>query len=246
MKKQLISTLTNIGITDHEAKVYLAALSLGPATVLQIARTSGIKRTTVYTVIDALKHKGFIYHETKGWKQYIRAVHPEKLEDIFDARRETFKKNLPELAALYNLPPHESAITYYEGLSAIKSMYTETLDELKPGDDYFIISDTAQWLSLDKAYGEKIAKRRADMKLNLRLLVKDTPEAKKYMKLDKKYGGPMKLLPKDVSFHSAVTITRHKMILQSLVPPISAIVVQNKSIIELQRQIFLLLWDSIR
>lgn len=246
MKKQLISILSNIGLTDHEAKVYLAAVSLGPTSVLQISRAAKIKRTTVYSVLESLKQKGCIVYETKKWKKYFRAVHPEQLEVVLDERREAFKKSIPELSALYNLPPHESSLVYYDGISAIKSLYTEVMAELRADDEYFVISDTDQWLSLDKPFTLKVAKQRAAIGLDMRLLVRDTPQARKFMKLEKMYGGPMKLLPKHVAFRSGLTLTPRKMILQSLVPPVGAIVIENKMVIELQREMFLLLWDSIQ
>ena len=56
--EKLQSILKNIGLSETEAEVYLASLSLGPTTILKIARSSGVKRTSVYTIIDALKEKG--------------------------------------------------------------------------------------------------------------------------------------------------------------------------------------------
>ena len=47
----LAKILIDLGLTENEAKVYVAALSLGPATILKIAQAAAIKRTTVYFVV---------------------------------------------------------------------------------------------------------------------------------------------------------------------------------------------------
>ena len=52
--EKLLTILKNIGLSETEANVYLTALSLGPTTILKIARGSGVKRTSVYDVVSAL------------------------------------------------------------------------------------------------------------------------------------------------------------------------------------------------
>ena len=81
----LLTTLTTLGLTDHEAAVYLAALSLGPATILKIAKAAEIKRTTVYSVIETLKLKGLVSVEVKGFKSLFVAEDPTKLETILES-----------------------------------------------------------------------------------------------------------------------------------------------------------------
>ena len=63
---KLVNTLINMGLSENESDVYLTALSLGPCKVSDIARNSGIKRTTVYSVMEALKKIGLIVIEQRG------------------------------------------------------------------------------------------------------------------------------------------------------------------------------------
>ena len=73
---KLIHTLESLGLSENEAKVYYAALTLGPASILNIARAAGIKRTTVYSVVEALKQRGLMVLEVKGFKQNYVAQDP--------------------------------------------------------------------------------------------------------------------------------------------------------------------------
>ena len=101
--EKLTNILENLGLTENEAKVYLASLSLGQSTILKISRTAEIKRTTIYSVIESLKQKGLMKIEIKGWKKLFVAESPEKLDVMIKNRREELKSSLPEFLALYNL-----------------------------------------------------------------------------------------------------------------------------------------------
>ena len=59
-KNNLVEILKEIGLSEHESAVYFTMVSLGPSPILKIARASGVKRTTIYSVIDSLKEKGLV------------------------------------------------------------------------------------------------------------------------------------------------------------------------------------------
>src|SRR5438552_2037104 len=145
MKKlDFIAYIQDLGLSENEAKVYLAALALGPSTVLKISREAGIKRTTTYAVLETLKARSLIIVEIRGFKSLYVAEGPEKLEQMLELKKERFKEILPELKALAELKGGESFIKYYEGVAGVKTVYDHILDDLKPGDDYVVISDMEQ------------------------------------------------------------------------------------------------------
>lgn len=68
--------LQNLGLSEKEAKVYTTSLELGPDTVQNIAKESGINRATTYVQIGTLKEKGLISEFEKGKKTYFVAESP--------------------------------------------------------------------------------------------------------------------------------------------------------------------------
>jgi HTH-type transcriptional regulator, sugar sensing transcriptional regulator len=119
---KLTQTLNTLGLNEKEARVYLSAITLGPTTILNIAKNSGLIRSTVYSVIETLKEKGLINIEINGWKKLFVAESPEKLEQLLELRRQEFKKHLPEFMSLYTLEQNESYIRYFEGKQAVRSV----------------------------------------------------------------------------------------------------------------------------
>ena len=71
---ELIQTL---GLSEQEVAVYLAALELGEAHIQDISRKSGVKRTSIYNFIDALKERQLLSEIKKGKRKLYSAVSPQ-------------------------------------------------------------------------------------------------------------------------------------------------------------------------
>ena len=137
--EKIIEKLQDFGLDSNEAGVYLASLSLGSTTILKLSQQSGINRTTVYEVVGALEKKGLMKKEIKGLKTVYAPEPPERLEKTLEAKKANLMELLPELQGKYHLKGKGSSIKYYEGLTAIKNVYDELLQELRPHDFYYVI-----------------------------------------------------------------------------------------------------------
>jgi sugar-specific transcriptional regulator TrmB len=200
---KLLASLTQFGLDENEAKVYLAALALGQTTVLKISKNTGIKRTTVYEIVSALTQKGLMKKEINGLKTLFVAEHPGRLENTIDTKRAALLRVLPELEGLYNLKGTESSLKYYEGLAAIKNIYDEVLNELKPHDFYYAISNIDEWQSLDEDFffGKHVEKR-ANLRLETRLIFIDSPLAKRRKETERNFNEEVHFLAKISIFTS--------------------------------------------
>lgn len=241
----LIDALTNFGLSDHEAQVYFAALSLGPTTVLNIARSALIKRTTAYSVIESLKQKGLMNVEIRGLKKFYVAENPEKLEKIMEYRKGIFKDLLPEFTAIYNLKTGQGFIKYYEGLESIKSIYENLLKDIRPHEDYMILSDTEKWVNADKEYFMDFTRRRGKLPINIRLVLQDTPTARQFQKQEKNYNYRIKLLPKNTVLNTNLVVIPKRVVIHQLTPPVLAIIIENKNVIQMHKEMFEIIWRSI-
>ena len=87
--------LQKAGLTENEAKVYLACLELGTTTVLKINRQTGIKRATIYLLLDALQKKGLIKKVPKKSTTLYAAEDPKKILYKLEENLRDFKDLLP-------------------------------------------------------------------------------------------------------------------------------------------------------
>ncbi len=244
--QKLLEILKNIGLEESEAQVYLSALSLGPTSVLKISKASGLKRTTVYGIIEDLKIKGLMSIHLKGLKQFYVAENPEKLEVVLEARQREFSATLPSFIALQKLQGTESTLKYYTGLESMKKIYTDTLREIKIREDYFVITNQEKWFDLDPDFWIKnYIEKRAKLNIRTRLLFQDSKTAREHKKFEKNFNEEVKILPSNTDLNVDMILLPNKMIIVELIAPYMTLIIENKSIIELNRQMFNLLWDSI-
>jgi hypothetical protein len=81
--------------------------------------------------------------------------------------------------------------------------------------------------------------------LYVKILLVQSKTAKEYKKTEKNFHEEVRLLPPESKIETNFIITPRKIIIQQMIEPIMAIVVENKSIINLQSEIFKILWNFI-
>ncbi len=237
--------LINLGLSEKEAAVYLSSLALGPTTVAKIAQHSKINRTTIYPLINSLQSKGLFSLEIRAWKKFHVAKDPKQLKILMEDRKRELEEELPNLLSLYNFTGNESSIKYYEGIEAVKSIYLSLLKSIKPRESYLVIADIEKWINLDKRFFQKFIEKRGKLNIDIKLILQDSQEARVAHKNQKNFNTQVKLLNKDNTFSANIIITPQKTIIQQLVPPIMAIIVENKNIISMYQDIFYALWERM-
>jgi len=241
-----VESLKDLGLEENEAKIYFASLSIGPSTIQKIANTAGIKRTTVYDLVSSLKQKGLMNIEVQGLKKKYTAEDPHKLESIIEARKLRFQSLLPEFSALYNLQGGESFIKYYEGVEAVKGVYESLIRDIKPNEDYLVLANPSDWLNLDSEFFLDFLHRRAKLPIKIRMMFQECELGHKWKKMEKNFNSKVKMLPKEAAFKTNLILTPQRILLHQLTPPVIGIVIENKSVIQLHKEMYEIIWNSIQ
>lgn len=119
----LDKTLQQLGMSEKQALVYLAALELGKATALSIARKSELKRPSVYVTLEELMHKGFIKRVPKGTTTYYIAEDPTSLLNQIDSQKKQLVNIMPVLKAMHHASAQKPQIKYFEGREGVREAY---------------------------------------------------------------------------------------------------------------------------
>lgn len=127
--KDLKEILAEYGLSDKESSVYLAMLELGPASVQDIAKKSGVNRATTYVMIESLKRRGLMSTFEKGKKTMFVAESPDRLKRLVEKdmnfikeKQERLQEALPSFLALYNSSAQDKPIVkYFEGEEGVKT-----------------------------------------------------------------------------------------------------------------------------
>ena len=124
----LEKSLIRSGLTKPEAKTFLAALELGEASATQIAAKAGVKRPSVYLILETLKAKGLINTFKKRGKSMFYAEDPRVIERQLEERKQAVQDVLPELLSLANTLTKKPKIRYYEDDPGIEEIFKDMLN----------------------------------------------------------------------------------------------------------------------
>lgn len=236
--------LTEIGLNENEAKVYLACLGLGLVTVAQISLHTEIKRTTVYNIIETLEQKKLVSFVLDGLKKKVQAVDPNLLNGLIDGWKDKLNLLLPSFLELQASDFLNSKITTIKSHNEIKQEYKKLLEELEPKSLYCGIGNQDKWLELDhKFYAEFIAKR-AKLDLKIKFILTDGVIGNYYYKHQKDFGMEMKLF-QQTDLNVSFVLTAKKLFIHELNKPETLIIIQNSDVIGFMRVVFGWLWKSI-
>lgn len=248
-QQHLLRTLSEIGLTEKEAVLYLASLQLGPGTVLQLAKASKLKRTTIYSVIESLISKGLMIEELRKFKKVYTIERPEKLEVLLDQKRAILHQTLPELSSLFNFQEGESSIKFYQGIENIKEVYESLLRDIRSGEEYMIFSAMKKWYDSSPTYFQDFTERRAqlsrDLGFRIRLIVEDSPIARQHKKIERVLNETIRILPSQTSLSTNMVIIPKKVVIHQLTPPVNAMVIENRHIVKMNQEIFEIMWNSL-
>ena len=161
--------LIEYGLTPKQAKVYLAALQLGAASVQDIALAAKTERTNAYDAIEALITKRLMSASSEGKKKIYLAEPPQILNNLLREKQEHLEYILPELESLYNVSEHKPKIRYYSGIEGYRSVYEDTLTcKSKLLFGIYSVKDITDVLGV--AYVDEMVERRVRAGITLRII----------------------------------------------------------------------------
>ena len=233
--------LQEVGLSEKEAKVYLACLQLGEASILQLAKKSGLKRPHVYNVTESLSALNLLSKTQKENKTYFIAEDPKRLKDFINRREEKINQLLPSLKALFNVPRGtKPKIKIYEGKQAMEGVYKEFPDY--PEILFFGVSAE----KLSNAFPEVLKKilaefrrRKTKIKELYNYSDKDIHFAKKNVSRYYK----VKFIPKELHFYGDSAIYGNKIVIISL-DNLFMVTIESDDVVNNFRTLFELAWNS--
>ena len=243
---ELEQQLQKIGLSDKEAKLYLALLSAGPVTAREVAHLAKINRSTTYVILESLVKKGLVSSIEQNKIRKYSSVSPERLlSHIEDQIREytsmvgQVNSMLPQLKSIYTGIGPKPKIQYFEEAEGIKTVYEDTLTSNETIRAFASIDD------MHEALGESFPAyyhRRAAKKIHIKSIHPDTTASRERMKHNKKEAREGLLIPQDkFGFTPEINIYNDKIAFMSLTEK-HAMVIESKELADALRKIFDLAW----
>ncbi|MFP8966899.1 TrmB family transcriptional regulator [Pokkaliibacter sp. CJK22405] len=175
MDKELLSLLE---LSEREYQLYRSLLTLGPASIRDIAAHAGINRGTTYESLKLMQSKGVVSYLPKGKRRFFAAEDPEKLLQKAEERRQLMNGLIGRLKAdvipeLYHLKPEFSAgnVRFYEGDDGIEFVLKDILATVarQPQRTYSVFSSKAIRHHLYRPF-PNFTKQRVEKEIDVRVI----------------------------------------------------------------------------
>jgi sugar-specific transcriptional regulator TrmB len=247
----LKNKLIDFGLSDKEADVYLALLSLGTSLVSDIAKNAKLNRSTSYVLLDSLRAKGLVTITEEGKVRNYTAAPPERITHLLEESLSKYTDLLqmaesivPELNKIHKKDKRggtslKPKVHIYDGLQGIKSAYE---DMLETGDDIRTYASMEDVHSLLPEYFPKFYKRRAQKGIAMRVIFPDMQLAKKRSLESKIKSQETRIAPKEMSsFSPEINIYGNKIAFVSAREKFG-LVIESLELSQALKTIFELTW----
>ncbi|MFA6273601.1 MAG: helix-turn-helix domain-containing protein [Candidatus Paceibacterota bacterium] len=246
-----IQILSKIGLTEKQAIVYTALLELGEASMSNIAKFAKLKRPTVYLIIEELEMLGFVSRIEKGKKKIYSAVHPKRIAELLEFRKNQFQEILPSLIAKQGAIQGKPKIQMFEGMDGIRHVYSEifkTAKETKEECLWFgnITLIKNQFPEVIREYNKFLTETK---NYKIRELIFGGEESEKWVEEMKKKENTkysVKYLEIKEMGLTDQCIIGNKIIFFSLEKEIFTTMIESKEIAQSARAQFNVLWNSVK
>ncbi|MBT4120487.1 MAG: hypothetical protein HOA57_03875 [Candidatus Magasanikbacteria bacterium] len=237
----------------NSAEIYLYLAKKGESTVPEIVKNVGLSRAVIYDCLSELLVKDFLDYHKDGRSAYYSIKHPLKLKDLAeDKKRESnlfadeLNNVISNLTGSYNMLQNKPGVRFFSGEEGLKEVWWDSLRSKSKelwamGDLEGIIKNfegiNAEWLQARKKKGmlEKIITNPSDFNIKYKENEKNNLEEIKFIDTDK-----MNLK------NTMVDIYDGKVAYTTLEQGnIIGVILQDKNIYNLQKNIFNLVWDSL-
>lgn len=130
----LIEILRKLGMTDYEAKTFVAITKAGSGTATDIHVLSGIPRSAVYGVLTKLKEKGIIEIQHAKPMKY-RVVSPatafEKLKEDYEVESQKALEMLDNIYQTHEVDLKEEIVWTINGVINVNDRMIEMIENAK-------------------------------------------------------------------------------------------------------------------
>jgi len=244
---ELAAKVQALGLSDKEAKVYVASLFLGPAPVQKIAEQAEVNRATAYVILDQLADLGLVSQSTEGKKTVFVAEGPEALGNIFDReiervneRRRDLDSLLPELQQNQRTEAGAAPVVrFYKGREGVDSMISELQRKAPPGSQAYGLANYDEIEKIVPDIFKSSPRGRVRKKISSKIIYsyrKPVPSGPNLLREMKRV---------DVPIQADIALWENAVSMCTYAGKNSiGIIIESKDIVGALRQLFEIAWDN--
>lgn len=227
--------LEKLGLTKSEAKVYQSVLKLGLCSVRDVSKDTGFHRTNIYDVLEQLKEKGIMTTVREGKTMKYKVSDPSNLYNMLQEKKEMLDKMFPSIQQMYASSYDKIQVEVFKGDEGMKSAFNDMIKARKPIYGFGVKGQLREKLPIYAAQWSRDV-RKNKIPYYAIYTEKNLPP----------YYTEIRFVSKEMNSPVATFIYGDKININIWDPDLTAIVIKSKSVSDMYKKHFDLLWKGAR
>lgn len=244
--------LLQLDMTEKEIAAYVDILQSNTATVLSIAKNTGLSRGTIFDIAEKLKAKGYITEIKKGKKRRFITENPtSQFYSILDKKHYQLEKSkqlvediLPIIKAINPNDDFKPQVRVYEDESGFKKVWDEILQCKEK--NFLSIARIETFIEFaGEKFLQDLQERKAKLGIFSRAINEDSAPARKMQADDAKFNRETRLAPKEFKFATTEIIYDDKIAMFSTAQENIILVIESIDFAKTHRVYFEMIWKML-
>lgn len=253
---EYITELTNLGLTDKEAAVYLSCLELGPSPVQPVAKKAKVVRATTYVILESLMEMGLVTKYKEGKKTLFSAETPRQLSRLLERQEEQIQEKqhdleaiLPQLQMLTKAAGDKPSVRYFEGKEGLRAIRQEIIMYARSSDMIYNFTPADHLRGVfasdeDTHYVQRVAR---GIRAKTLFTTKSQKIKKEWLESMSDHKTEITFIPPEKFPVSAgMSIYRDRIAIGSYTGKLFGVVIESEQMASMMRVLFELSWEAAK
>lgn len=240
-----VTSLTRLGLSANEAKIYVCLLKILEGTVFEIAKRADIPRTTTYTALESLKAQGLVTGFRKNNVQYFTPENPKQILTILKHKEEIMHELLPSLQALSIGTDIQPSVKMFTGTQGMKLAFEDILETLEKSEQRVLYAAAfPDVMDLLPKYYHNWVKRREELGVTTKMILPELARERK--NFYEGHNREVRFMPEPYLYQCAMDIYGNKIVYFSMREgTIYSIILESPTIADAFLKFFLFAFDHL-
>ncbi len=249
MENLVKDALELLGLSAKERQFFVAAFTLGPATMQEIAKKARLERSTAYLIASQLSEKGMLQENFRNYRRLYSTIEPKTLLRLVYARERRIgrkglelEEHLSELQSIYAASEIRPKVRVYEGKRGLEQIKIDILT--LPQEILLWTNQETETLVFSQEHHRAFIEERIRKNISIRVLAVKNRKGHELLKTDKESLRETKILADSVQFSAETYIYGNKIAILDYKKDIIGIVIESGPIVSSQRAVFEYVWRT--
>lgn len=242
--------LMDIGLSEKEANIYLQLLSVGAVSVIDLAKMTGINRTSLYPLLESLQKKDLVSEVKEDKKIRFQAEPPERLVTFLENEKNRILEQekllnevVPRLKSVSLKTGEAPVIKILEGREGILKSTQMYFENIKEDEviNLFYPKDIVEGMFTEKELAT-VRNTRINRKVKAISIYTTKGEVRPSDEMSERH----KIDPEKYPIYCDLGIFDDSVRIHTLTKNLSAIYIKNKDFADTLRTLFKLALEGIK